>query len=215
MIFVLYNVSVGVKFSKPKTIVLPMIANIGGDVAPLGEICTAPIEMFLNEFNSQTKYLPDYNLIAEITDDQCSAISAVEHFIPQFLNWKSTINLSALNLANESHHFLYIPNEINFTTKTIKTANMEATRVPFFTGPLCSAACKAISLYPQFFNLIETSLGCVSPKVDNRKLYANFYRQLHSASEFSSIRIDIAKFMNWTRIAIISDTTQYTYDVNT
>ena len=197
---------------KPKTIVVPMIINIGGKMVPLGDVCLVPMEMFLNKFNQQSQFLPEYSLVAEITDDQCSGIEAVRKFIPEYLSWKSQVDLSDIdnNSSVDNNNKMYLPRNVTFQHRNASTA----IRVPFFSGPLCSGVCQAISQYAQYFNLIEVSMACVTPKVDNRKLYPNFYRLNKGTLENAIVNIAVAQYMNWTKVAIISDTAQYTYEVS-
>ena len=197
-----------VKLKKPKTIVLPMLINMGGSIAPMGDLCNITIDMFLDAFNNQFEYLPYYNLVAEMTDDGCSPVTAVKNMIPQFLNWQSRHDFSETGSGSGK---TYIPQEIEFEQATA----VNAIRVPFFGGPICSGACKAIGKYPQFFDLIEVSHACVDPTMDDRNLYKNYYRQYRSSTEYSDVRIALAKHMNWSKIAIISDTSQYTYSDST
>ena len=167
---------------KPKTIVVPVVANLGGSVVPLGDTCTVSMDIFLDKFNQQSQFLPDYNLVVEITDDECSEATAVERFIPEYINWKSHVNLTNINREDNGTRAgqmkTYVPNMFEFEHQ--QAAN--AIRVPFFSGPLCSGPCKAISQYPQYFNIIEATVACLSPKLDNRKLYPNFYRLFPSAA---------------------------------
>ena len=52
---------------------------------------------------------------------------------------------------------------------------------------------------------------CKEPALDDRKIYRNLYRLGKSVKTFAPLRIAFAKSMNWNEIAIISDTSQYTY----
>ena len=190
-----------VTLPKPKTVSLVLAANFEGNVSPLGEICKAPVEMFLNEFNNQYNHLPGYNLVVEMVDDGCSPNTALNSMIPLYLQWNSMTNIS--------HGNQFLPRNLSFNFPSAEIA----VKIPLIGGPICSGACKVVSKFPQHFNLLSTTTGCIDPTMDNSKVYGNHYRLSRSSAEYTQLRIALAKEMNWSKIAVISDTSQYTYAV--
>ena len=57
----------------------------------------------------------------------------------------------------------------------------------------------------------QTTVGCIDPTVNDRKTHGNFYRLAHSVVKEEMAKVTFWKMMNWTRVSIISDTSQFTY----
>ena len=136
---------------KPYTIVVPASLPIAGPVAPLGEMCLKSIEMLLDNVNSRSDILPDYNFAIDIFDDQCMDQHSVKQQIPYFMEHKTQYDLDdEMFLYNRSYRY-FLPRGF----KLNKTSEPKGYVPPLFIGAMCSAVCKVISSYMQLFDLIN------------------------------------------------------------
>ena len=133
--------------NKPYTLHIPIVLPINGQINPTNGICTNMAELAASDFNNQSNYLPDYNVIFDLIDDQCHPIPAVNNLVPFYRNWKPTGNIEASSK-------LRFPANYTFRHRTAENG----LNIPLIGGPVCSGSCKVINQLPKQYNFMQVSL---------------------------------------------------------
>ena len=140
------------ELTKPYTLKLEMMAPIGGEMVPLGSICLEPIKLIIEIINNRTDILPDYNLIADAIDHECSAPTGLQEILPFF--YSDMVEKKALEMKSSPNPRVHrLPEDRNATFSTAETAYVP----PLLLGGLCSEVCTVVGRTLQFFDRFSVS----------------------------------------------------------
>ena len=182
------------QLTKKHTLKLQALLPITGNAAPLGDLCIKPIEYLLTKVNNQSEILPDYNLVVDVADDQCSESIGLREILPFFFADR-VLNQSSAKVGDYQ-----IPKDYTMNMESAVTFLVP----PILTGSLCSGVCQIVGQQMQLFNLIEMSSGCNSEALSDDKKYPNLYRAV-SDSSMASTTVKFIVHLNWDYVALISD----------
>ena len=212
--------------TKPYTLELVVTMPIGGNIFPLGDIALEPIKMVVEIVNNRSDILPDYNIVVDVIDDQCDpAVGLDRTFGPFFINGKR-----AFNETNKIGQYRF-PESVEFLHQTANSFLMP----PVLAGPVCSSVCMVLANLVPTFNTIHVTVaiyqtsflfvnlffshtkqftgdGCNSIAMDDEERYPNTYR-MWSAVQMADVAINFLVEMNWTSVAVISDSDEFNLQV--
>ena len=134
---------------KPFSLKLQVMLPIGGEIAPLGDLCLEPINLLLNIVNNRSDILPDYNLVLDIIDDKCLGSVALKEIVPFFSADRVEMDEIPKNLTKPGWYRL--PHNHQAIMASAETAYVP----PLVVGGLCSGVCTVVARNVQFFDLIN------------------------------------------------------------
>ena len=137
--------------SKPFTLKLQVMLPIGGEIAPLGDLCLEPVNLLLDIVNNQRDILPDYNLVLDVIDDKCLGSVALKEILPFFTADRVEPNEIGKNITKPGWYRL--PYNHQSTMPSAGTAYVP----PLVIGGLCSGVCTVVARNVQYFDLINVS----------------------------------------------------------
>ena len=143
----------GKLLKKPFTLKVSAMLPLTGKIAPMETLCTAPLEMVLDRINENFEILPNYNLVVDSIDAQCSAAIGVEKSMNFYLNENNAVDLLAGNVTNFKIGQTIFPNNFTFLHETAKIGYIP----PILAGPICSGICQQISRYAKIFKKVLVS----------------------------------------------------------
>ena len=189
--------SQGTLLTKKHTLKLQALLPITGNAAPLGDLCIKPIEYLLAKINNQSKILPDYNLVVDVADDQCSGSTGLQKILPFFFADR-VLNQSSAKIGD-----YHVPKNYTMNLESAETFLVP----PILAGSLCSGVCQIVGQQMQIFNLIELTSGCNSEAVSDNKKYPNLYRAAADSS-MASTTVKFIVHLNWDYVALLSDSSK-------
>ena len=181
------------QLKKKHTLKIQALLPISGNAAPLGDFCIKPIEYLVDKVNNQQKYLPDYNIVVDVADDQCSGSTGVREILPYFFS-ERVLNKTSSKIG------IQLPRNQTTIFESAETYLVP----PLLIGSLCSSVCQVVGLQLKHFELIAYTGGCNAKAVSNDKKYPNLYRSV-ADSEFVDVTARFIDNLKWDHVALISD----------
>ena len=150
--------TIAIQLQKSYTLKIPTTLPIGGDIAPLGDLCLKPLNYMLEIVNNRTDILPEYNLVIDVLDNQCLGSVGLKKILPIFFGERvergPLVETPHLNSSEKKHIIYKLPRD---RTAIFPSATSKFYIPPIVAGGLCSAVCSVVSRTVQFFDFINVS----------------------------------------------------------
>lgn len=186
-----------IRLHKPFTIKLTAMLPLSGSIFPSGPACLAASEMVVDIFNNQSEILKDYNIVADLIDDQCNGAKGLKQAVPYFFNHAKS---NGQWLGNK-----HLPSQFEFVHETAKYFYDS----PVVGGAVCSSVCMQVAKLMKNSHKIQyTGSGCNSQVLDDGDKYPNTIR-VWSAGQAADMFLDLAQVMEWKKVVVISDSQAY------
>ena len=180
--------------TKKHTLKIQALLPITGNKAPLGNICIKPIEFIVNKVNQQRNLLPDYNIVVDVADDQCSGSTGIKEILPFFFSDR------VHNKTNGRIGSYQLPQNQTMLWESAETYLVP----PLLMGSICSSVCEFFGSQLQDFQLVAFAISCNSDVLADNDKFPNLYRRFQKPATADTI----AKFLiylQWDYVAFISD----------
>ena len=136
--------------TKPYTLKIVASMPITGKILPMGDMCLGPMQIALDIANNRSDILPQYNLVVDIIDDQCSGGVGLQRSIdPYFLNKQRIFKHNDSKIGQ-----FQIPEQFQIVEETAKIFYVP----PIFGGSICSGVCQLYANMAKKFKTIQVNL---------------------------------------------------------